>query len=197
VRSGIDIQLNGEATLEKIEALRPDAVILATGSRPAVPDIPGLDDPIMCEELLTGAREAGDRVLVLGGGMVGVETAEFLAKKGRQVAVVEILEEVARDMDPISHKMLSKRLESLPVELYTSTRLLSLEDGQAIGETGGKERNLGRFDSIVVAIGHVPFDPLSKELIAAGFAVAVVGDAEKPGKAYDAVNSGHRAAAAV
>jgi NADPH-dependent 2,4-dienoyl-CoA reductase/sulfur reductase-like enzyme len=92
LRSGIDIQMEQEATCDKLENLAPDAVIMATGSRPSIPDIPGLDDPITGEEILTGSRQAGDRVLVVGGGMIGMEVAEYLAKRDRHVVVVEILE---------------------------------------------------------------------------------------------------------
>lgn len=196
-RSGIEVRLGQEATRRTLEELGPDAVILATGSRPVVPEIPGLDEPITAGQVLLGTREAGERVLVLGGGMVGVEVAEFLARRGSQVVVVEVLEEIAHDMDPVSRKMMSKRLASLPVELHAKTRLLRLEDGLAFVEQRGGERELGRFDGVVVATGSHPFDPLSGELREAGFAVTVVGDAETPGRIYDAVGSGHRAGMAV
>jgi 2,4-dienoyl-CoA reductase-like NADH-dependent reductase (Old Yellow Enzyme family)/thioredoxin reductase len=197
MRSGIDIQLGREATRERLSGLSPDVVILATGSRPSVPDVPGLDDPITGEEILTETRQAGDRVLVLGGGMVGMEVAEFLGKRGKEVAVVEMLEEVARDMDPISLKMTLKRFESLPIPIHTSTRALSFENGNTLVAKQGERHDLGRFDSVVVTVGNHPHDPLSHELREAGFEVEVVGDAEKPGKLYDAVNSGHAAGVAV
>ena len=192
-RSGIEIHLGEETTRDKLEALNPDTVVIATGSRPAIPNIPGLLNPITGEEILTGIREAGNRVLVLGGGMVGVEVAEFLAKRGKQVAVVEILEEIARDMDPISRKLLLKRLEALPVELHTTTELLRIKDGRAFIDYRGDQRELGQFDTVIVATGNHSFDPLSDQLQGVEFAIKVVGDAEKPGTIYDAVSSGHKA----
>jgi 2,4-dienoyl-CoA reductase-like NADH-dependent reductase (Old Yellow Enzyme family)/thioredoxin reductase len=197
LRSGIDIQLEQEATLDRLESLSPDAVIVATGSRPVIPDIPGLDNPITGEEILTGIREAGDNVLVLGGGMIGVEVAELLAERDKQVVVVEMLEEVAQDMDPIGRKLLLKRLASLPVEFHTSTELVRMEGKRAFVSHAGEERELGQFETVIVTIGNNPFDHLSKEIAKAGFAVQVVGDAKNPGKVYDAVVSGHRAAMGV
>jgi 2,4-dienoyl-CoA reductase-like NADH-dependent reductase (Old Yellow Enzyme family)/thioredoxin reductase len=196
-RSGIEIRLGVEATRAELETLEPDVVILATGSGPAVPDIPGLDDPITVEELLRETREAGSSVLVLGGGMVGVELAEMLARSGKQVVVVKRGEEMAPDMDPLNRKMLLKRVESLTVELHTSTHVLSLEDGRALAKQQGKDRELGRFDSVVVATGNLPFDPLSKELLGAGLEVHVVGDAAKVGQVCEAISSGHSAGMSV
>jgi NADPH-dependent 2,4-dienoyl-CoA reductase/sulfur reductase-like enzyme len=132
-------------------------------------------------------------VLILGGGMVGVEVAEFLAKRGKQVVVVEILEEVARDMDPISRKLLLKRLEALPTELHTTTELMRIDDGRVFINYRGDQRELGRFDTVVVTAGNRPFNPLSEQLVGVEFAVKVVGDADKPGTIYDAVGSGHKA----
>ena len=192
-RSGIEVHLGEEATRDKLEALNPDAVVIATGSRPVIPNIPGLDDPFTGEEILTGIREAGNRVLVLGGGMVGVEIAEFLAKRGKQVVVVEILEEVARDMDPISRKLILKRLEALPVELHTTTELVSINDGRVLINYRGDQRELGQFDTVVVATGNRSFNPLADQLQGAEFTVKVVGDADKPGTIYEAVHSGHKA----
>jgi NADPH-dependent 2,4-dienoyl-CoA reductase/sulfur reductase-like enzyme len=197
LRSGIDIQLEQEATLEKLKSLGPDAVVVATGSRPATPDIPGLNGAITGEEVLTGTREVGDRVLVLGGGMIGVEVAEFMAMRNKKVAVVEILDEVAQDMDPVGRKLMLKRLAVLPVELHTATELVRIEDKRAFVRHAGEESELGRFDTVVVATGNRPFDHLSEELVEAGFPVIVAGDAGSPGKVYDAVTSGHRAAMSV
>jgi hypothetical protein len=124
--------------------------------------------------------------------------AEQLARQGSSVVVVELLEEIARDMETITRKMTLKRLETLPVEVQTRTRLVRLEDGEAFVVVGdeGEETSLGRFDSVLVSIGHRPHDPLSAELRAAGIAVEVLGDAREPGQVFDATQDGRRAIAA-
>jgi 2,4-dienoyl-CoA reductase-like NADH-dependent reductase (Old Yellow Enzyme family)/thioredoxin reductase len=196
-RSGVEVRLGEEATREKLEELGPDAIIFATGSRPDVPDIPGLDGPIIGEDVLRETRDVGNRVLVLGGGMVGIEVAEFLAGRGSQVTVVEVLDEVAHDMDPVNRKMTLKRIGSLPVEMHTATELLRLEEGRAVVRKGDAELELGPFDDVVVATGNHPYDALSGQMREAGFTVMVVGDARKPGRIADAVTAGHVAGVSV
>jgi len=194
-RSGVEIRLGVEATIEDISELNPQKVVIATGSRAIIPDIPGLEDPLTAEEVLTGSRDVGRRVLILGGGLVGIELAEQLAGTGREIAVVELLDDVARDMEAITRTMTLKRLQSLPVEMHTRTRLLRFVRGEARvrDETTGNERTLGHFDSVLVAVGHTSNDPLSAALREAGIAVEVVGDARAPGQVWDATQDGRAA----
>jgi pyruvate/2-oxoglutarate dehydrogenase complex dihydrolipoamide dehydrogenase (E3) component len=106
-----------------------------------------------------------------------------------------MLEEVARDMEAITRKMTMARMAKLPVTIHRATRLVRMEDGEAIvaDADGGEERSLGRFDSVLVAVGHRPHDPLSAELRAAGLAVEVLGDAREPRQILDATRAGHGA----
>jgi 2,4-dienoyl-CoA reductase (NADPH2) len=108
---------------------------------------------------------------------------------------VELLAEVARDMEPVTRKMTMRRLQDLPVTVHTSTRLLRITDGTAHveAEGGGGEEPLGEFDSVVVAVGHRPFDPLSAALRESGVAVTVIGDADRPGQILDATRAGQGA----
>jgi len=197
--SGIDLRTGAEPTFRDIATLHPSKVVIATGSRPIIPVILGLDNPLTAEEVLTGKSETGHRVLILGGGLVGIELAEQLARDDREVVVVEVLEDVARDMEAITRKMTLKRLQSLPVEIHTQTRLLRFEHGEAHvrDETTGEERTLGRFDSVLVAVGHRSHDPLSAVLREAGLDVEVVGDALAPGQVWDATQTGHDAITAL
>jgi 2,4-dienoyl-CoA reductase (NADPH2) len=195
-RSGVEIRLQ-EATLKILTELRPDFVIVATGSRPIIPNIPGLDNPITPEDVLTDSRKAGSRVLIVGGGMVGMEVAEFLAQKGSKCVVIEILEEVAQDMVPLSRNLMVKRLSVLPVEIHTLTKLSRLENHHAIVEHDGSENDLGAFDSVVVAVGNQTFDPFSRSLRHKGIAVGVAGDAAQPSNIHSAVISGHAVALTV
>jgi NADPH-dependent 2,4-dienoyl-CoA reductase/sulfur reductase-like enzyme len=194
-RSGVDVLTGFEATTDKIIAMQPERVIVATGSRPIIPSIPGLDDPLTAEQVLTGQREVGRRVLILGGGLVGIEMAEHLARQKRKVVVVELLEEIARDMEAITRKMTLKRLEGLDVILHKGTRLARMDNGEAYVATGDSdaEISLGRFDSVLVSVGHSPLDALSEALRSAGIAVEVLGDAHEPRQIFDATQAGRHA----
>jgi 2,4-dienoyl-CoA reductase-like NADH-dependent reductase (Old Yellow Enzyme family)/thioredoxin reductase len=193
-RSGIDHRVGVEATTAEIVALVPDEVVIATGSRPAIPPVPGLRDALTAEMVLTGTREAGRRVLVLGGGLVGIEMAEHLAAGGHEVVVVEMLADVARDMEAVTRAMTLRRIKALPVTVLTETRLNRVENGEAWVRTAdGKETSLGRFDSFLVATGHQSHDPLSQALRDAGLRVTVIGDAHQPGQLLDASLSAREA----
>ncbi|MGD9253061.1 MAG: NAD(P)/FAD-dependent oxidoreductase [Holophagae bacterium] len=197
-RSGMDLRLGAEATLEDIVELHPMRVIVATGSQPIIPDIPGLENLLSAEDVLTGRREVGHRVLILGGGLVGIELAEKLAGIEHEVVVIELLEDIARDMEAISRRLTLKRLQALPVEIHTRSRLLGFDGNEALvcDETTGEERSFGPFDSVVVAVGHRSHDPLSAGLIQAGLEVEIVGDARQPGRIWDATQGGRAAVAA-
>jgi NADPH-dependent 2,4-dienoyl-CoA reductase/sulfur reductase-like enzyme len=189
--AGIEVRTGFHATVDAVAALDPDRVIVATGSRPVVPPIPGLDDPLTAAEVLTAGRRPGPRVLILGGGLVGIEMAEMLAARDHEVVVVELLDDIARDMETVTRKMTLGRLRELPVTVHTSTRLTRLEDGEAfvIGEDSRTEASLGAFDSVLVAVGHQSDDSLSAGLAKAGVDVTTIGDAVRPGQILDATRA--------
>jgi 2,4-dienoyl-CoA reductase-like NADH-dependent reductase (Old Yellow Enzyme family)/thioredoxin reductase len=194
-RAGIEVRTGIDATVRAVEELAPDRVVVATGSRAVVPSIPGLDDPLTAAEVLGGPRRPGPRVLILGGGLVGIEMAELLAGQGHEVVVIELLADVARDMEAVTRKMTLERLRELPIAIHTSTRLTRLQDGEAfaVAADSTEESSMGRFDSVIVAVGQVSDDPLSAELVKAGLDVTVVGDAAQPGRILDATRTAFRA----
>ena len=196
-RSDIDVRTGFEATVDTILDLEPEHVIVATGSLPVVPPIPGLNDPLTAADVITGRRSPGSRVLILGGGLVGIEVAEKLAGEGHQVVVVELLSDIARDMEAVTRKLTLGRLEEGPVEIHTATRLTRLVDGEAYGFVDGNEDevSIGVFDSVLVAVGHRSYDPLSADLENAGVKVSVIGDASQPGQILDATAGGYAAVA--
>jgi hypothetical protein len=111
------------------------------------------------------------------------------------VVVVELLPEIARDMEAVTRGMTLKRLAGVPVEILTRTTLVRMEGHEAfvVGPDDESERSLGRFDSVIVAVGHASYDPLSDRLRARGLPVAVIGDASRPGQILDATQAGRRA----
>ena len=144
-RIGVEVRTGVEATIDAITDLEPDHTIVATGSSPFIPPIPGLDDPLTAEQVLRGEREVGRKVLILGGGLVGIEMAEHLGQADHEVVVVELLDETARDMEAITRKMTQKRLQKLPVTIHTKTRLVRMKGDEAIVDDadGGHERSIG------------------------------------------------------
>ena len=195
--AGAEIRLGTEAKVGLVEELGPDVVVLATGASPVVLDVPGLAGAASGNQVLSGQVETGQRVLVVGGGLVGIEVAEFLAERGKQVTVVEVLDEVARDMELITRKLTMKRLAVLPVEILTRTAITRLDDGQATVRTDEGSRMIGPFDSVVVAVGTRPNRELVASLNERDIEVHVVGDAQAPGQIIGAVQSAWRVARAL
>ena len=189
VRAGVRIHLGSEVTPQLLRRESPDVVIVATGSKPCGPVLPGMDRPnVLCARELVAGRIPlpTGRVLVAGGGTVGLEVAEIIAEAGRgdgrtSVRVVEAREEVGMDMFSEARTLLLERLEALGVELLPCTRLASI----SLGGAG--------FDWVVAALGAEPLDTLSAPAEEAGIEVRVVGDARQPRQAVAAIAEGFEA----
>ncbi len=191
-KSEITLHLGKKVSTEDILAEHPDQVIIATGSEPIVPMIEGLENVLVSSDVLLDKKETGHRVLIIGGGMVGLETAEFLAAKQHDVVVVEMLEDVARDMELITKKLIMKRLEALHVTIHKQTMLKRFVGRRAFIMDNGEEKLLGEFDSVVVTVGVSSVDELADELRQNNVPVRLIGDARKPGNIVEAVADGYQ-----
>jgi pyruvate/2-oxoglutarate dehydrogenase complex dihydrolipoamide dehydrogenase (E3) component len=196
-KSSIDFRLGQEATIENVLAENPDTVIIATGASPIIPQISGLMEALTGEDILTERKKIGKRVLIIGGGMVGLECAEFLTGKNHDIVVVELLEDIARDMEPITKKLAIKQLNSSNVKILTDTKITRFEGNKTFIEVDEKEELLGEFDSVIVAVGTKSIDDLANPLRDRGLEVKVIGDARKPGQIYNAVKDGFEVASEI
>ena len=105
--------------------------MLATGGISLLVDLPGLDRAVwtLSSDVLEGATKVeNESALVIGGGLVGLETADYLASQGKHITLVEMLEEVGSDMDPLAKAMITKRLTQHGVKIYTSTKVAGLTE---------------------------------------------------------------------
>lgn len=200
-QAGVDIRLCHEATAAELAALHPDALFVATGSDPVEPRWLAGTAHLTAAAALRGAGipAAGASVLVLGGGLVGCETAEFLALAGHAVTILELRAELAPDMQARARKLLLRSLRELGVAILTETEVLAVaDDGRvSVRDVYGRERALPRFDALVAALGYRPRNGLSAELAAAGLPFVPLGDCVRPGKIMSAVHGAHAAARAL
>ena len=188
-RYGVKITLNHETTLEEIRAMAPDAVVVATGSTNLVPKILGLDPTKVLEpcDVLLGRVVTGHKVLVAGGGLIGAETADFLAEQRRDVTIIEMKPDFVMDLDPYAKPMLMQALKKQEVKLMANCAIQEfLPDGSGITyrdltEEDGPIHTLKGFDSIVLALGHKSREPFGEELQEIVPEVYVVGDAKQVG----------------
>ncbi|MFC1822981.1 FAD/NAD(P)-binding oxidoreductase, partial [Thermodesulfobacteriota bacterium] len=182
----------GEAlTLELVKEIGPDAVIIATGSEPLWPDIPGIDPEtvVTARDALMGAT-VGQKIVVIGGGLVGCETADHLAQQGKELTIIEMLRFVGQDVAPAARHFLLKRLDENGVKAVTSATVTAVTNGDVLVNTKDGEQKLGPFDTIILAAGAKPVNDLKSELNGMVPSIHVIGDAVSPGKILEATTQG-------
>jgi len=185
--------IHKEATAEDIDKNNYyDAIILATGSLPATPPIKGLKEYFWAEVLLEQNLPVNKNVVVIGGGLIGIEIAHKLTKKGNNVIVVEMLEGIARGMEMISKKLTLKDLEQSGVKILASSTVKAIENSSVHIE-GKESQILRKIDHVILASGMKSYNPLEKKLDGK-IPVYVVGDAKVVGKAQDAITSAYNLA---
>ncbi len=198
-RLKVKVILNKEATLEAVRAEKPDVLVIATGAAPATMNVPGVraENVVTAWDVLAQKARVGNEVAVLGGGLVGCETAEYLAARGHKVTIIEMLPRIASDVGPLVGALLLDRLERHGVRTVTGARVSSVGEHEVIVEKddeGGKE-TLSGVDTIVLAVGSRPNAALAEQLEGSGIDYYVIGDASKPRRitqaVFEAMRVGH------
>lgn len=191
-KCGVRLELGRAFTATTAEQVKPDAVILATGVTPVIPDIPGVNRPnvVSAEEVLAG-RPVGDRVVIVGGQSTGCETAEFLAGQGKTVTVVRRGERLATDLQASVRALLMRRLRAAGVAMRTGVRAYEeiTEKGLVLLDGEGQRQELPA-DTIVLAAGVRQNDSLRLELEGKVPALYAVGDCVEPRDIMAAVREG-------
>ncbi len=188
---GVDLQLNREMSAADLLSEQPDVLICATGVRPSSLPIPGFDRTVNAKQVLAGA-EVGKDVVVIGGGLVGCETAELLAEQKKRVAIVELLPELATKMVAANRTILLGHLAKLGVRSYTGCKCKEIsEDSVLVEDADGNVVEL-KADSVIAAIGDRPETNLYDELKDKLDEVYLIGDALKPEGIAESVHAAYR-----
>lgn len=188
-RLGVDIRLGTPVTPELIAGLRPHSLINAIGSSPLRLNVPGADLPHVtgAHAVLAGSADLAGRVVVIGGGMVGLEAAEYLATRGCQVTVLEMLPEVCADMGTIRKVNMMEAIQAEGITTVTGVTATEIRPDAVVGRQDGAEVTFPA-DHVVVAIGSRARDgaDLEQACRTHGVAYFAVGDAAAARKAIDA-----------
>lgn len=194
---GVDVHLNTALDAAAITVGKPAALIVATGSLPVVPrSIVGIDgeNVVLAQDVLLGKVETGHRVVVIGGGLVGAETADFLAHHGKEVSIIEMMDEIMRDGEPTPRAMLIDRLAKNGVNIYTETQVIAIESDAVVAERGGESVRLEGINTVIIAIGVRANKTLEESLVDKfSGELFVVGDAKKAKNGYLGMQEGFEA----
>jgi len=194
-RSGVEIHSGEEVDSDLIEKLKPDGLVIAVGGIPILPSIPGLemDHVVLAKDVLLEKAKVGDSVVIIGGGQVGLEVAEYLAKNGKKVMVVEILDELARGMPSIAKLPLLCRLEELGVRIWTKAETKEIKGKEVIVKYKGSEKRVGA-DTVIIAVGSGPNHQLFEKIKGKVSEVFIIGDSLKPRRILEAIAEGFETA---
>lgn len=194
-RLGVKVHLGETLEAEGVRTLRPDTVIIATGSRPGIPDIPGGDGAhvLVAQELLADHRRfTGQRIAIIGGGMVGLETAAYLAAQDNAVTVLKRFATIGRDIEPLYRDYLLRELGEHGVDIRTGLEVTAVRgNGVLVRDPSGAE-HVVLADRVVWAREPSPADQLAHTI--QDLDPIVIGDAAEPRKIIDAVAAGYLAA---
>lgn len=215
---GVKVVLGKEVTPEFVEEEKPDAAIIATGATPVVPPLPGVEGPnvVTANQVLAGDVEVGQRVVVVGGGGVGCETALYLAskgtmnaetalflmswgaldgesalslaRKGKEVTIVEMLRGIGRDIGRARRWIVRQHLAHLGVKIVTEAQVERITENAVDIITKDGQRRSVAADSVVLAVGSRPNNELYSRLEGKIPELSLIGDSKEPRKALDAIH---------
>ncbi len=192
---GVKVRLEIEVSVALIMKERQDVVIVATGSKAIMPDIPGIERPgvITCIDLLLGKKKAGKTAVVIGGGLIGCETALWLANEGKEVTVVEMLPELMSGSLPVPHmnrQMLLDLLVLNRVKVITGAIVKKITD-EGVVVDGEDSNTIVKADTVVLAAGLKPDDELYKALTGKVVHLYALGDCQNPRNIMGALWDGY------
>ncbi|MDY3281384.1 FAD-dependent oxidoreductase [Dysosmobacter sp.] len=180
-RLGVPVHCGAEFTKETAVEGRYDAVILATGAVPIIPRIEGVDLPevMLANDVLNFTANPGRRVAVIGGGLVGAETAAFLSHQSREVVVLEMRDKIPTEGEPGPNYYMTRDFAVHNVELIPDATVKRITADSVIYEKNGVEQAVTGLNNTILAIGSRAYNPLESELAGVVEKVVVAGDAEQ------------------
>jgi len=194
----IEIHTETEVTEALVDKKCPDEVILASGSTPIVPAIPGVDKPkvVTAIDLYLGKKKPGDEVVVVGGGLIGCETALWLAQNGKKVTILEKLPKLMPTaIDHNANKeMLVDMLVFNGVKIMTNTALAEVTDDGVRIIQSNLDVHLLSCSTVVLAVGLKPNYELAEALRQKKCRIHKVGDCQEPRLILNAIWDGYRIA---
>jgi len=192
----IEIMLNTVVTPGLIEAEKPDAIIIATGSTPIIPDIPGVhnDNVFTVIEAHKPDARLGNRVVIVGGNLGGCETALYIKYLGKEVTIVEMTDQLYSDANPIIKISIEYHLEKAKVNRFVGAKCTAISEKGVHIQLNRGDTNIIPADSVILAVGMRPTSETVNSLLNCAVDVIPVGDCIKPGTIQQASRTAYYAA---
>ena len=198
-RLGVVVHFNRNITMDDVREIDPDHVICATGAVPFAPPVKGKELAVQAWDVLGGKvpMPSGKKVAVIGGGLVGCETALSIAEQGNQVTVIEMLPQLAGDMEISNKTQLFRNLNNNAIQQYVSTKVLELTEKEVVCEKDGVRLGIPA-DVVVFAVGFRSHgSDLYEELLNSTYPVSVINSGLAPANFYQATKGGYYAASVI
>lgn len=194
---GVNVHMNTEVTPNMLKTAGADAVILATGSVPVMPkSIEGIDKAVSGVGALLGKKAIGEKVIIVGGGLVGCEIAYGYAKEGKDVTIVEALDQILNlgNVPGMNKAMLLDAFEYYGTRIMTGTKLKSVLDNGAVVTTPDGTEKMLEADTVIMSIGYRPVPSMKEELLDSAAEVIEIGDGRQVGNVLTCVADAYQAA---
>ena len=191
-KSGVQVHYNTQVDVELVKKLQPDALVIATGARQKLPDIPGVRgrNVVLANDVLSRKVETGKEIVVLGGGIVGMEAAVFLAKQGKKVSIVDVID-IGNTVGYTLKEALLEEMIQYGVYQYSNVVPDTItENGLTIMIYG--EWVLLRANTVVIAVGSESISDLHEPLKRLGPELHIIGDSREPRNSFFAIHEGFR-----
>jgi pyruvate/2-oxoglutarate dehydrogenase complex dihydrolipoamide dehydrogenase (E3) component len=196
---GVKILYNQTVTIDLVGTLRPDVIFLAAGSEPLIPNIHGIDGCLTGDEILSGADVNGQRIALLGGGLIGCETADFLAERGKKVVIFEQMDTVAKTLSNSRKRFMLSRMAEHGVEIIADAQVEEIALPCVRARVGGSFVTFSGFDAVVTAVGRRARNTLAYQIADTlpNAKLFIIGDANRPAMALDAILNAAQSAVAL
>ena len=194
-RLGVTIHFHKELRVDEILE-QPDCLLVATGSKPMIPPVSGIQKGmsegfvVTAHDVLQGKQKATGKIAVIGGGLVGAETAEWLAASGCEVTLIEMQSEIVKDGVGNPKALLIQSLKNHDVIVMTNTKVLAIESNSLIIEQKQVQQQLTGFDKIVLAVGVRADDTFLEQLTGYTGTYKCIGDARHIKNGYLNIQEG-------
>lgn len=189
----IETKFNFEATENSLRDLNPDVIVIAVGADYAFPEIDGIknENVITATDVLMETKPIGDEVVIIGGGLIGIETAVHLhnSSPNKKITVLESLPELLTDAVRVTKLGIMEKLNETNIISITSAHIHSITESEVQYLDSDKRRKVIPSDTVVLAAGFTPKTELEQLTDGMDAEVYRVGDCAKSGKIYNAINS--------